>query len=152
MASGTGTWNSVQSTLLVPCPSNRFSLCHGIRHGDMGRRSVYSTCPMSIQPVQSLSWHQARGYGTAFCLLYLSHVHPTGSATVIVVVLLIGGGRGGLEVRSRPQRRVPGSKPDSSEDPPYVTLCVLNHTWEVKHPPLVWSEVWRGCTQVLLVI
>ncbi|GBM30272.1 hypothetical protein AVEN_26175-1 [Araneus ventricosus] len=24
----------------VPCPPNRFSCCHGIRHGDMGRRSV----------------------------------------------------------------------------------------------------------------
>ncbi|GBL83284.1 hypothetical protein AVEN_110616-1 [Araneus ventricosus] len=31
---GFRTWNP------LPCSSNRFSCCHGIRHGDMGRRSV----------------------------------------------------------------------------------------------------------------
>ncbi|GBO27023.1 hypothetical protein AVEN_36330-1 [Araneus ventricosus] len=25
---------------VVPCPSNRYRCCNGIRHGDMGRRSV----------------------------------------------------------------------------------------------------------------
>ncbi|GBN75908.1 hypothetical protein AVEN_182558-1, partial [Araneus ventricosus] len=45
-------------------------------------------------------------------------------------------GRGGLVVRSRPcGRRVPGSKPDSSEDPfVYRTCCALNHTQGVKCP------------------
>ncbi|GBM68789.1 hypothetical protein AVEN_112862-1 [Araneus ventricosus] len=45
MASGTGTWDGVLSYLRVP----------------------------STHPVQLLSWHQARGHGTAFCLTFVSH-------------------------------------------------------------------------------
>ncbi|GBL91610.1 hypothetical protein AVEN_23662-1 [Araneus ventricosus] len=28
----------------VPCPLNRYGCCYGIRHGDMGRRSVSENC------------------------------------------------------------------------------------------------------------
>ncbi|GBL96248.1 hypothetical protein AVEN_118782-1 [Araneus ventricosus] len=40
-------------------------------------------CPMSTQPVQLLSWHQARRHGEAFCLCWVSHVHPTSSVAVM---------------------------------------------------------------------
>ncbi|GBO18871.1 hypothetical protein AVEN_164753-1 [Araneus ventricosus] len=46
-------------------------------------------------------------------------------------------GRGGLVVRCRLRdRRVPGSKPDSTKDPPCMwTRCMCNHTYGVKSPP-----------------
>ncbi|GBO22274.1 hypothetical protein AVEN_82230-1, partial [Araneus ventricosus] len=46
-------------------------------------------------------------------------------------------GRSGLVVRPR-ARRVQGSKPDSTEDPPSLGACyMLNNTWwwGEKHPP-----------------
>ncbi|GBL75977.1 hypothetical protein AVEN_234296-1 [Araneus ventricosus] len=33
-------WRAVGMLLCVLCPPNRYSFCNGIRHGDMGRRSV----------------------------------------------------------------------------------------------------------------
>ncbi|GBN14754.1 hypothetical protein AVEN_38115-1 [Araneus ventricosus] len=57
------------------CPPNRYSCYHGIRHMDMGRRSV---C-LSTQKVQLLSWHQTRGHDAAFCL----SVNPTGTVAVM---------------------------------------------------------------------
>ncbi|GBL81603.1 hypothetical protein AVEN_93401-1 [Araneus ventricosus] len=58
-------------------PSNWFNCCHGIRHGDMGRRSVLL---VSIQLVQLLSWLQAQGRGSAFCP---PRIHRIGSVAVM---------------------------------------------------------------------
>ncbi|GBO29992.1 hypothetical protein AVEN_57528-1 [Araneus ventricosus] len=51
-------------------------------------------------------------------------------------------GPGNLVVRCWPQsRRVPGSKPDSTEDLPCIlACCALNHTQRVKLPPAVVAE------------
>ncbi|GBM58564.1 hypothetical protein AVEN_74802-1 [Araneus ventricosus] len=54
--------------------------------------------------------------------------------------------RGGLVVRSRFWgRRVPGSKPDSTEDPPYMkpVACQIIRSGQ---PPSRWCDVegWRG--------
>ncbi|GBN83307.1 hypothetical protein AVEN_63657-1 [Araneus ventricosus] len=59
-------------------------------------------------------------------------------------------GRSGLVVRLR--IRVPGSKPDSTEDPPCMWPCfTLNHMYEAKRPP---ASVLRklGERSVVLVI
>ncbi|GBN36025.1 hypothetical protein AVEN_176322-1 [Araneus ventricosus] len=52
MASDTCSWGGVLSPRFVSCPFNRFSFPNGIRHVDMGQRSVSKVCLMSIQPVQ----------------------------------------------------------------------------------------------------
>ncbi|GBO42512.1 hypothetical protein AVEN_97065-1 [Araneus ventricosus] len=51
-------------------------------------------------------------------------------------------GPGNLVVRCWPRSpRVPGSKPDSTEDLPCIlTCCTLNHTQGVKLPPAVVVE------------
>ncbi|GBM92883.1 hypothetical protein AVEN_205215-1 [Araneus ventricosus] len=54
-------------------------------------------------------------------------------------------GRGGLVVRSRPRdRRAPGSKPDSTEDPPYMGPTTRQIILSVQ-TPFRWcgAEVWR---------
>ncbi|GBO40896.1 hypothetical protein AVEN_40515-1 [Araneus ventricosus] len=55
-------------------------------------------------------------------------------------------GRGGLVVRSRPRdRRVAGSRPDSTEDPPlHGACCTPNHDVVAKRPPVAWRGSLRG--------
>ncbi|GBM75711.1 hypothetical protein AVEN_36105-1 [Araneus ventricosus] len=57
------------------------------------------------------------------------------SSLQLLFAFLMGGGI--LVVRSRLRgRRVPGSKPDSTEDPSFMwAWCTLNRTSWLKHPP-----------------
>ncbi|GBO05666.1 hypothetical protein AVEN_224960-1 [Araneus ventricosus] len=64
---------------------------------------------------------------------------------------------GGIVERSQLWgRRVPRSKPDSTEDLPYMwACCTLNHTQGLKHPPaaVVWKFGEEGARSgVVLVI
>ncbi|GBM99875.1 hypothetical protein AVEN_174556-1 [Araneus ventricosus] len=46
-------------------------------------------------------------------------------------------------------RKVPGSKPDSTEDPPCMVSCTLNHTWEVNCPPALVVQKFKEESAIL---
>ncbi|GBO25721.1 hypothetical protein AVEN_235790-1 [Araneus ventricosus] len=63
---------------------------------------------------------------------------------------------GGMAERSQLWgRRVPASKPDSTEDLPYMwACCTLNHTQGLKQPPaaVVWKFGEEGARSVVVLV